>query len=33
VFEELSKALNDGRISVERVEVWETPRSRAMIER
>jgi 6-pyruvoyltetrahydropterin/6-carboxytetrahydropterin synthase len=33
VFDELSKTLNDGRISVERVEVWETPRSRAMVER
>ena len=33
VFGELSKMLDDGRISVERVEVWETPRSRAVVER
>jgi 6-pyruvoyltetrahydropterin/6-carboxytetrahydropterin synthase len=33
VFEELSRTLDDGRISVERVEVWETPRSRAVVER
>ena len=33
VFDELSKTLNDGRLAVERVEVWETPRSRAVVER
>ncbi len=33
VFKGLSDQLDDGRLSVERVEVWETPRSRAVVER
>jgi 6-pyruvoyltetrahydropterin/6-carboxytetrahydropterin synthase len=33
IFRELSAQLDDDRLSVERVEVWETPRSRAMVER
>lgn len=33
VFCELARTLDDARVSVERVEVWETPRSRAVVER
>lgn len=33
VFRELARTLDDARLAVERVEVWETPRSRAVVER
>ena len=33
VFSELSKGIDDARLSVQRVEVWETPRSLATVER
>ena len=33
LFEGLVQRLEDGRLFVERVEVWETPRSRAICER
>ncbi len=33
LFEGLCAKLDDGRVTVERVEVWETPQSRAICER
>ena len=33
VFERLDAKISDGRLQVQRVEVWETPRSSAAVER